>query len=80
MEEQRDEEEGNCKALYVSREHKNIENKTKLQYHGELFIWLKSKINLVFRMADTVVALHQTRPQSNFKKIALFCFPLMEKR
>ena len=39
MEEQRDEEEGNCKALYVSREHKNIENKTKLQYHGE-FIYL----------------------------------------
>ena len=39
MEEQRDEEEGNCKALYVSRKHKNIENKTKLQYHGE-FIYL----------------------------------------
>ena len=47
---------------------------------ANLFIWLKSKINLVFRMADTVVALHQTRPQSNFKKIALFCFPLIEKR
>ena len=39
MEEQREKEEGNCKALCVSREHKNIENKTKPQYHGK-FIYL----------------------------------------